>query len=94
MTAEEIQELYDEANCFRCFVGGSNADLLRLALLARIVAAVESSGTGTGGSGMVGVVDPEGVVVATPGTSFYNSANFTFWYKTSGVGAIGWQQVV
>ncbi len=94
MTAAEIQVLFEEAKCLECFTNASTSDLLKLALLARIVAAVESSGTGTGGSGMVGVVDPEGVVVATPGTSYYNTVGFSFWYKISGNGSSGWRQVV
>lgn len=47
-------------------------------------------GTGTGQSGMVGVVDPEGVATATPGTSYLNTATNQFWIKHSGSGNTGW----
>lgn len=51
-------------------------------------------GSGTGQAGIVGVVDPEGVVTATPGTTYVNTANGTFWVKQSGSGNTGWQQYV
>lgn len=47
-------------------------------------------GSGTGQSGIVGVVDPEGVVTATPGTVYLNTALQTFWVKQSGSGNTGW----
>lgn len=52
------------------------------------------TGGGAGGSGQVGVVDPEGVVTATAGTPYYNSADATFWYKAGGAGDTGWVQIV
>lgn len=67
-------------------------------LLKRIAGADSSGGgggggSGTGESGIVGVVDPEGVVTATPGTTYYNSADATFWVKHTGSGNTGWQQI-
>lgn len=47
-------------------------------------------GSGTGQSGMVGVVDPEGVATATPGTAYLNTATNQFWIKHSGSGNTGW----
>lgn len=52
------------------------------------------TGGGTGGSGQVGVVDPEGVVTAEPGTPYFNSALATFWYKSSGSGNTGWAWLI
>lgn len=85
------QALLAAANCYTCYAGNDYAlKLMELALLAQIV----GGGSGTGGAGLVGVVDPEGVVVASPGTSYYNTVLFKFWYKLSGVGNTGWFQVV
>ena len=36
MTNEEVQQLFGESGCFACFANGNTADLLKLALLARI----------------------------------------------------------
>jgi hypothetical protein len=66
-------------------------------ILQRILGAVidgggggGGGGSGTGQSGIVGVVDPEGVVTATPGTTYLNTALETFWVKHSGNGNTGW----
>lgn len=48
------------------------------------------SGGDAGGSGQVGVVDPEGVVTAAVGSPYFNTDNASFWYKTSGSGDTGW----
>ena len=53
-----------------------------------------SGGSGTGGAGMTGVVNPEGSVTATPGTTYYNTANQSFWTKGSGSGNTGWVQLI
>lgn len=64
-------------------------------LLKRIAGADSGGGGGgTGGAGLVGVVDPEGVVSATPGTTYVNTDNGTLWVKQSGSGNTGWQQYV
>lgn len=42
MSKEEIQALIDEAECLNCFANASSADLVKLALLARILAALEA----------------------------------------------------
>lgn len=47
-------------------------------------------GSGTGQAGITGVVDPEGVVAATPGTVYLNTATQQLWVKHSGVGNTGW----
>ncbi len=82
--------LYQEANCLGCNSNASMAEMLMLALLQRMV----GGGGGTGGAGLVGTGSPEGVVTATPGTSFYDTTGFAYYYKTSGSGNTGWQQVV
>ena len=57
----------------------------------RILGALNDiAGGGSGGAGMVGVVNPEGIVTATPGTPYLNTALQTFWMKNSGVGNTGW----
>lgn len=63
-------------------------------LLKRIAGGVENiSAGGTGGGGLVGIVPPEGVVTADPGT-MYEDRNFrTFWYKETGAGNTGWTQL-
>lgn len=67
-------------------------------ILQRILGALDDlssgGGTGTGGFGMVGVVDPEGVVTATPGTPYVNTLLKSFWFKESGNGNTGWLQYV
>ncbi len=76
-------------------IGKVDDEVMLLRIIAQLTCElVDAGGGGTGGAGSVGVVDPEGVVTATPGTSYYNTANFTFWFKTSGSGSTGWQQVV
>ncbi len=85
------QALLAAANCYTCYAGNDYAlKLMELALLAQIV----GGGSGTGGAGSVGAGSPEGVVVANPGTSYYDTVGLAFWYKLTGVGNTGWFQVV
>lgn len=42
----------------------------------------------------IGVVDPEGVVSAGPGTFYINSTGPTLWVKMSGTATVGWLQMV
>lgn len=51
------------------------------------------AGGGSGG-GLVGVVDPEGVVTAATGTSYVNTVLKKLWYKESGSGNTGWVQYI
>lgn len=57
-------------------------------------ALVDGTGGGGGGAGLVGVVPPEGVVTAVPGTTYADRNLKTFWYKETGAGNTGWQQYV
>ena len=41
-----------------------------------------------------GVVDPEGVVVGTPGQNYLNSATDTYWVKKTGTGNTGWMKLI
>lgn len=50
-------------------------------------------GSGTGGAGSIGVGSPEGVLTASPGTT-YGTAAGGFWYKVTGTGNTGWIQLV
>ncbi len=51
-------------------------------------------GSGTGGSGVVGTGSPEGVVTAAPGTLYFDSTADSMWIKETGVGSVGWIQVI
>ena len=59
-----------------------------LALLQQIA----ENGTGGGGSGMIGVVSPQGTVTATAGTTYYDSVADTFWVNLDG--ATSWKQLI
>lgn len=85
----DVQALLTEASCFECLPPGLWA-VLELQLLCEIVAA----GGGSGSGGTVGVVNPEGVVTADPGASYYNTANSSFWIKSSGTGNTGWTELL
>lgn len=63
-------------------------------ILQRILGALVDGAGGSGTGGLQGVVNPEGSVTADPGTTYWNSANQTFWAKSSGTGNVGWTQVV
>ena len=41
-----------------------------------------------------GIGSPEGVVVATPGTTYLDTAAEAFWVKLSGTGNTGWQEFI
>ncbi len=88
MTQAEIEA---ESSCFICY-GMSQSQAAMLVLLNSL-----SGGSSGGGvsHGSVGVVDPNGVVVGSPGDDYYNTVGLTYWYKTSGVATnTGWTQVV
>lgn len=86
MTQSEINE---EASCYLC-LGVSLSEAQILVLLN----AVSDNIGGGGAGGLVGAVNPEGVVTADPGTSYYNTANATFWYKATGSGNTGWVHLI
>jgi len=50
-------------------------------------------GSGTGQSGIVGTGSPEGVVTATPGTSYLDGSTGAYWDKQTGNGNTGWLQI-
>lgn len=41
-----------------------------------------------------GIVDPENAVAASPGQTYYNKSNNTFWEKVGGSGKRGWKQLL
>ncbi len=47
-----------------------------------------------GGSGEIGSGSPEGVVTATPGTTYFDTAANAFWVKETGVGNTGWTPLI
>lgn len=62
--------------------------------LQKIVELMRSGG-GSGGGGLVGVVDPEGSVAASTGTTYLNTATNSFWVKeTGGSGVTGWLNLI
>jgi hypothetical protein len=91
MTQDEINA---ESGCFTCFgmtLGQANV----LVLLNAISDAFGGGGGGGGGLNVApGVVNPEGVVTANAGATYWNSANQTFWEKQSGSGNTGWVQLI
>lgn len=89
MATCNVQSLLDDASCFECLPPGLWA-VLELQLLCEILAA----GGGSGTSGLVGIVDPEGSETAEPGATYFNTANATFWVKGSGSGNTGWVQLL
>lgn len=52
-------------------------------------------GTGSGGgTGLSGAGSPEGSVSASPGTTYLNTSDNSFWAKSTGSGSTGWIQLV
>lgn len=58
------------------------------------VVAGGGGGAGGGGAGLIGAGDPEGVVTADPGTTYYATGTATFWVKETGTGNTGWVQLI
>lgn len=90
MAACDLDTLQSDA----CSNGFENLSTHKLLVVIAQLLCNGGGGGGGGGGGETGVVDPEGVVTASPGTTYYNSANQTFWVKASGVGNTGWVQIV
>jgi hypothetical protein len=87
------QALLADASCFSCYASTPYMlQLMELALLAQIV----DAGGGGGGGSLVtlGVVNPEGVVTDNPGALYWNKAGKVLWVKETGVGSVGWWQIV
>jgi hypothetical protein len=51
-------------------------------------------GTGTGTGGLAGIGSPEGVVTASPGTTYLDTSTNGFWVKNNGTGNTGWFQEI
>ncbi len=85
----EPNDLLDLARCFSCLSAAQHLEI-QTYLLCQLVA-----GGGTGGGAVEpGAVDPEGSVTGTPGQTYFNSTNGTFWVKSSGSGNTGWVQLI
>lgn len=54
----------------------------------------ESGGVGIGDGGLADSGSPEGVVTASPGRTYFDSANDVFYVKKTGNGSIGWVQLI
>jgi len=63
--------------------------------LAQLVSFISSQiSVGGGGAGAIGAGSPEGVTAASPGTTYYNTTDGSFWVKETGVGNTGWVQLI
>lgn len=64
-------------------------------ILGAIIDGGSGGGGGGAGSGLYGVVDPEGSVVANRGTTYTNTSTGSFWVKNSSDGAnTGWYELI
>lgn len=67
-------------------------------LTAKILLALnnQASGSGTGTGTFSGTGSPEGVITASPGSTYTDtgSSPVNFWTKTSGTGNTGWTQII
>lgn len=84
----EPNDLISVARCFACL---TPVQLLQVQtyLLCQLVL-----GGGVGIGVTPGTVDPEGNVSASPGGTYFNSSNQTFWVKQTGTGNTGWVQLI
>lgn len=80
----DVDTLVEDAKCYACLSAQQRA-----AIETYLVCQVAGGGAV---GGLVGVVDPEGAVTASPGVSYANTALHTFWYKETGTGNTGWFQ--
>lgn len=88
VTVPTAQELATESGCLECVIPPG---LLPYAILA----ALRDSGIGGGGGGLSGVGSPEGAVLGSPGTTYYEPATGQFWVKGTGTGTTtGWVLLV
>lgn len=87
MAATDSQSLIEYAKCFNCYGPLSIGQMMELALIDQISQNI-------GATHLIGVPDPEGVVTAYPGASYYATGSQTFWVKVTGDGNTGWQQIV
>lgn len=81
-----IAEIESGAACFDCI---NKKDAAALYLLDTF-----ASGGGGGSGGESGAGSPEGVVTASPGTTYYNTSDGSFWAKGSGTGDTGWVALI
>ncbi len=81
-----LATLNEQIACLKCAVQSGDVPLLILGA----VSAIASGGSGTGGPGIVGTGSPEGVKTAPVGTSYFDSATNSFYYKKTGAGNTGW----
>lgn len=51
-------------------------------------------GGGGGGGGLVGDVDPEGAVTATPGVTYWDKTGIALYVKQTGTGNTGWFKII
>ncbi len=86
-----VSEMISDAYCLTCTIPREMWPAVKLSLLCSIAT---SGGGGTGGAGVAGHGSPEGVVVAAVATSYFDLDTNSFWYKASGAGNSGWQQLI
>lgn len=59
-------------------------------ILQRILGAITDGGGSSGTGGLSGTGSPEGVVTASPGTTYWDTVAETLWVKNTGTGSSGW----
>jgi len=84
------QTLLNDGRCYQCFGPLSASDTMMLSLLSKLVDATAAAGSG----GLTGVGDPEGVVTASPGATYLNTTDDSFWVKETGTGNTGWIELI
>lgn len=65
------------------------------AIIAQLLCDIAVDGAGGGGGGgLAGAGSPEGVVSASPGTTYLDTTTDGFWVKKTGTGNTGWIQLI
>lgn len=81
-------QLANDARCIdKCIPDGEKLAVL-IAVFYQLLQSGVSSGTVS--SGLSGIGSPEGSVTASPGTTYLNLANGSFYVKFTGSGNTGW----
>lgn len=84
----DVDTLVEEAKCYACL-----SPVQREAIETYLVCQI--AGGSAGGLGLTGVVDPNNVVLGSPGFTYTNTVTHTFWIKETGFGTTtGWVQYI
>lgn len=86
MASCSASDLLSSAQCFACL---SKRQLQ--AIIVQLLCNISVDGTGT--TNFVGSGSPEGVVTADPAAMYFDQDTDQFYYKKTGSGNTGWQQL-